>query len=169
MGEMFDDDGELDLPPPDLPELEPICFELANGHTVKIEARFWPGWQYYEDWISGLRPEPYFAIRVYCTQDTLPKRLTRVEEFRGDIDFCLTSIWDIWLWIGEFTSGRGMFDFDSFEDFSQYLSESIARLSANEPDADEHYRQLSQLTAPQWFDRIDDSIFNDQNDSGHHG
>ncbi|MGH7979014.1 MAG: hypothetical protein ACREE6_06525, partial [Limisphaerales bacterium] len=73
--------------PPDTNELEPIACQLANGHDLKIVARMWSRWRTYEEWVAGYTPEPYFAIRVYCTEGTLPKRLIWVEEYSGETDF----------------------------------------------------------------------------------
>lgn len=162
---MQDDEHAFSLPQSELPELEPICCDLANGHAVKIEARLWPQWRSFEEWAAGVWPEPYFGIRIYCTQDTLPKRLSWVEEFRDGLDFDVRRIHEIWQWLNELTRCRTVFEFDGFDDFVHHVSEGLADISSHEMDATEHYEQLPGLTAPQWFDHIDDSIFNDQNDA----
>jgi hypothetical protein len=164
---MHEDDSAFKLPPPQPPEFEPIVFKLANGHDVKIVARVWPAWRSYEEWAAGVWPDPYFGIRIYCTEGSLPKRLVWIEEFREHRDFNLTSAHSIWHWLTELTASRMVFDFDDFREFLDHVTEGIAHLSTHEHDAVEHFEELPRLTAPDWFDRIDDSVFNDHNITAH--
>ncbi len=159
---MHDEEHHLHLPLPDPPELEPILAKLANGHVVRFEARFWQQWRSYEDWAANVWPDPYFAIRVYCTEDTLPKRMVWREEISHLQDFDLSHIADIWEWLRELANSRAIFEFDQFDDLLHHVVEGVGHLSAQEPDATEHYAHLPGLTAPHDFDRVDDSIYTDQ-------
>ena len=163
---MRDDENAFVLPFLELPEFEPLCCTLANGHTIKIAAGLWSRWRTYEEWSSGFRPEPYFAIRFYCTEDTLPKRLAWVEEFCEKAEFPLCNFDQIWEWLANLCASRELFEFDDFPQFLDHVSEGIIRFSAVEPDAVEHIEHLPEITDPEAFDKVDDSIFNDQNDSG---
>jgi hypothetical protein len=147
-----------------LPDVEPIECELANGHAVKIEARLWQRVANIEDWAAGILPEPYFAIRLYCTEGTLPRRLAWLDEFRNEADFALVDFPGIWEAIEQLTSSRQFYDFDSFWEFAEHLGDLMQQYLSIEVDAVEHYADLPLLTAPQWFDRYDDSVYNDQND-----
>ncbi|MFN7139507.1 MAG: hypothetical protein ACK4UN_09220, partial [Limisphaerales bacterium] len=62
---MRDEEFNFDLPPSEFSESQVISCELANGHTVKIVAADWSRWRTYEEWASNIRPEPYFALRIY--------------------------------------------------------------------------------------------------------
>lgn len=161
---MHNEEHSLHLPPPDPPELEPILAELASGHALKLEARHWRSKPTVEELTSGRRPEPYFAIRIYCTENALPKRLLWSEELRDGTDFDVSRIAEIWEWLGELAGSRTMFEFDEFDDFLHHVIDGICQLSAQEPDATEHYQYLPGLTAPHAFDRVDDSIYTDQHD-----
>ena len=162
---MFDDEQPFHLPPPELPDLEPISCELANGHTLKLAARLWQRWRTYEDWIADVWPEPYFAIRLYCTENALPKRLVWTEEFREQLDFDAGRIPEIWQWLEEFTASRAIFNYDTLDEFVEELAERLAQFSAGGEDTVEHLQELPWLSAPDWFDRVDDSVFTDQNDA----
>jgi hypothetical protein len=164
-GAMHDDERFYRLPAPDPPPLDPIFCELANGHTVKFETRFWNRVWIYEEWAFGILSESVFEIRIYCTQDTYPKRLVRTEKFKADVDFDIRSIQEIWLWISDFCKSRAVFDFDDFESFVSHIASEIGEISHPESNAMEHYEDLQFLSVPAWFDRIDDSIFTDQHDT----
>lgn len=147
-----------------LPETQPIVCQLANGHAIKIAAGLWSRWRTYEEWAFRLTPQPYFAIRIYCTEDTLPKRLAWVEEFCEESDFSGHAFDEIWQWLAELSNGRAIFDFDSVHELLDYISDGIIELSVSDVDAVDHLRRLPQISDPDAFDKVDDSIFNDQND-----
>jgi hypothetical protein len=162
---MRDDEPTPELFLSELPERDPIVCELANGHTVKIVAALWSRWRTYEEWSAGVRPEPYFAIRIYCTETTLPKRLAWIEEYTEEADFPVSNFDEIWQWLTELCASREVFDFDDFREFMDHVSDGIIRFSTPEPDAVEHIEHLAELTDPEAFDKVDDSVFNDQNDA----
>jgi hypothetical protein len=162
---MRDDEPTPEMFLSELPERDPIVCELANGHTVKIVAALWSRWRTHEEWSAGIRPEPYFAIRFYCTETTLPKRLVWIEEFVEDADFFATNFEEIWQWFTELCASRAIFAFDDFYEFLDYVSEGVIQFSTPEPDAVEHIKHLSEITDPEAFDKVDDSMFNDQNET----
>ena len=146
------------------PEMDPIFCQLANGHAIKIEAAHWSRWRTYEDWASRFRPEPYFAIRIYCTEDTLPKRLVRVEEYCEGTDFMFLDFDGIWVWLQTFCESRDVYSFDAFSEFQDFISDQIIELSTPDSDVVEHLKHLPEITDPNAFDKVDDSIYNDQNE-----
>jgi hypothetical protein len=158
------DQHSFDLSPSDPPELEPIICQLANGHAVRIEAGYWSRWRTLEEWVSETRPEPYFAIRVYCTEDMLPQRMVWVEEFCEETEFQLHDFDNIWQWLGDLCKSREVFAFDDLTEFLDHVSDAIIQFSTAEPDAVEHIERLSEFTDPDAFDRSDDSLYNDQNE-----
>jgi len=162
---LHDDKYFYEDEPADAHELEPIICQLANGHDIKIQARLWSRWRTYEEWISGVKPDPYFAIRIYSTQDTLPKRLAWVEEFCAETDFPHDYFDEIWQWLSNLCGGREVFDFDELNEFLDHLSDNILQFAMLESDAVEHFKHLPELFNPEAFDKVDDSAFNDQDDS----
>lgn len=149
--------------PSDLSEFEPVEFELCNGNQVKVAVG--PFWDRLtdEDRRVGVKPSQYLAIRVYSTEDVLPRSLALQWEFRGGAEFSVETIPKVWLWLRVLVESREYRDFDWFEDFLAAFGEQISYLSGEE-DAVEHIERLSEVVRPEAFDRVDDSIFNDQNE-----
>ena len=160
---MRHDEHSSGSPAADSPDREPIVCQLANGHAIKIAAAHWSRSRSYEDWASGLRPEPYFAIRIYCTENTLPKRLAWIEEFCEETDFPLHDFDSIWSWLTEFCKSREVFAFDDLCEFLDHVTDRIIQLSTPEFDAVEHLKHFSESTDPEDFYNPDDSIYTDQN------
>lgn len=143
---------------------EPCEFQLANGNNVKVVfAKFWERIRY-QDWREGARPAQYYAIKVYSTEDILPRRMAIHCEFRHGNDFPLTAIPKIWDWIEWLMEPRRLAEFDSLAEFIDALAEEMNRLSDEGEDAVEHIDHLPQLADPKAFDHEDDSIYNDQNE-----
>jgi len=161
---MQHEEHSFELPPSDPHELEAIVCQLANGHAIKIAAGLWSRWRTQEERVAGITPEPYFAIRVYCTEDTLPKRMAWVEEFCEETDFHLRDFEKIWQWLGDLCQSREVFAFDDLTEFLDHVSDSIIQFTTAEPDAVEHIEHLPEITNPEAFDKVDDSLYNDQND-----
>jgi hypothetical protein len=161
------EDIENSFLPPDSEPTEPeaICFELANGHNVKLHAKVWPG-QDYEDWISNNPTAPYFAIRIYSTENTNPRRLAYVDEFCEGADFAQHDFEEIWQWLTEFCRSRDVYEFDELEEFIDHVADSLVERFTSDMDAVDHIKHLPEICSPEAFDKVDDSIFNDQNDIG---
>lgn len=143
------------------PDLRPIECELANGHTLKIRANYWTYWGI-EEILLGTPPKTCFAIRVYCTENCLPKRLHRCEEFRAGMDFHILNIGEIWQWLLTLTQSRAIFEYDDFDVFVCDLADYLCRNFTAVTDVVSHFEDSTRISAPNWFDRVDDSIFNDQ-------
>lgn len=158
---IYDDELAFKAPALAPPDFEPIECKLANGHTLKIRANYWTPWDV-EEMLSGIPPKAYFAIRVYCTENWLPKRLHRCEEFRAGVDFHILNIGEIWQWLLTLTQSRAIFDYDDFDVFVYDLADYMGRNFTAETDTFSHFEELAWISAPKWFDRVDDSIFNDQ-------
>lgn len=158
---IYDDEFAFKAPAWVPPDFEPIECELVNGHALKINANYWMPWGI-EDLMSGIPPRAYFSIRVYCTENSLPKRLRRCEEFRAGVDFHILNIGEIWQWLLTHTQGRTIFDYDDFDVFVYALADYMGRNFTAESDTVSHFEDLAWISAPKWFDRVDDSIFNDQ-------
>ena len=139
-----------------LAERKLISCELANGHTVKFEWGPWALPRTIEDWANGVRLDPYFAIRVYCTENTIPKRLVLADEFRADVDFDLVHAGELWRGIVALLNTRSIVDYDSFDDLIHEITEMICGLGLHEADLCEHLANLPylmlQLTRQESFD-----------------
>jgi hypothetical protein len=145
--------------------LDPFEFQLANGHNVKIVyARFWERIRY-QDWREGARPAKYRAIKVYCTEDTLPRSMAIHCEFRAGKEFALPTVPKIWDWLDELIQSRRFAEFDAVTEFIDELADQLIALSYAGGDAVEHFDHLSEISQPEFFDKVDDSLFNDQSDS----
>ena len=144
---------------------DPCEFQLANGNNVKIVfAKFWERIRY-QDWREGARPAQYFAIKVYSTEDILPRRMAIHCEFRSGLDFALVAVPRVWEWLGGLLENRGHLKFDDVDAFIAELAENIEAFSDAGEDAVEHIQHLPEITDPEAFDKVDDSVFNDQQDS----
>ena len=142
-------------------------FQLANGNNVKVVfAKFWERIRY-QDWREGARPAQYYAIKVYSTEDTLPRCMAIQCEFRGGKDFALPAVPKLWEWLGDLLDNRGYVKYDDVGEFIEELAANMAELSDAGEDAVEHIEHFPEMTAPAEFDKVDDSVFNDQNDSEH--
>ena len=143
---------------------EPCEFQLANGNNVKVVfARFWERIRY-QDWREGARPAQYYAIKVYSTEDILPRRMAIHCEFRGGNDFAFSAVPKIWDWLDWLMEPRRLAEFDSLAEFIDDLAEEMNRLSFEGEDAVEHLARLPQIQDTKAFDHEDDSIYNDQNE-----
>ena len=132
---------------------EAFEFQLANGNNVKVVfAKFW---------------ERIHAIKVYSTEDTLPRCMAIHCEFRGGKDFVLPAVPKLWGWLADLLDNRGHVKYDDLSEFIDELAANMAELSDAGEDAVEHIEHLPEMTAPAGFDKVDDSAFNDQNDSKH--
>lgn len=151
--------------PLDPASLAPCTFELANGHGVRIEfGKFWERAAWDHSGPSAIIKD--FFFRVYSTEDTFPKNFTFQWEFRADKEFNLEAVTKIWDWLSDLAETREFLKYDSLEEFIEEFEATITELSAAGEDAVEHFEHLPELYIPEWFDRVDDSLFNDQNDSG---
>lgn len=139
-------------------------FQLANGNDVKVVfARFWERIRY-QDWREGARPAQYFAIKVYSTEDTLPRSMAIHCEFRAKHDFSLLEVPNLWEWLNNLISERQFAKYNWLEDFIEELAEKLAEFSDAGQDAVEHVEYIPEITDPASFDKVDDSMFNDQNE-----
>jgi len=156
-------------PPEDYPletaGFDPFEFQLANGHDVKIVfAKFWARIRY-QDWQEGARPARYRAIKIYCTEDTLPRSMAIHCEFRAGKEFILPAVPKIWDWLEELVISRRFAQFDSVADFIDDLAEQLTLYSDIGEDAVEHVQHLPEIATPKAFDHdVDDSVYNDQNE-----
>jgi len=142
---------------------DPFEFELVNGHNVKIVfAKFWERIRY-QDWREGARPAQYRAIKIYCTEDTLPRKMAIHCEFRAGKEFILPAVPKIWDWLEELVMSRQFAQFDSVTEFIDELAEQLTLYSDAGEDAVEHVQHLAEINVPEAFDHVDDSVFNDQN------
>ena len=144
---------------------DPVEFELANGNRVKIDfAKFW---ERLTDLAqrAGELPGQFYAIRVYSNEGVLSNHLTFQFEFRANHEFRLVVVPRIWEWLFSLIENRGHLKYDTFDDFAEEFAEQIALLSDSAEDAVEHFQHLPKVTDPESFDKVDDSVFNDQNEN----
>jgi hypothetical protein len=139
-------------------------FQLANGNNVKVVfAKFWERIRY-QDWLEGARAAQYYAIKVYSTEDILPRQMAIHCEFRGGRDFAFPAVPKIWDWLDGLMDPRRLAEFDSLAEFIDELAEEMSSLSDAGEDAVEHVQHLPEVADPESFDHEDDSIYNDQDE-----
>jgi hypothetical protein len=145
--------------------IEPFEFELPNGNRVRIVfARFW---ERLTDLARFGREKPcqFYAIRVYSSEDVLSNQLAVQEEFRAGHDFDIVIVPQLWGWLESLVGNRSHLQYDSLGDFVEAFAEQLAKMSDAHEDAVEHLTHLPEICDPEAFDHIDDSVFNDQNES----
>ena len=152
------------------PDFEPIEFELANGHTVRVEYSVYWDIPTKAERLEGATHRQYSAIRIFSTEDTFPRRLELCDELRSEATFDPNHEERIWKWLEGLVAARRYRDYDWAEEFLEEFEEAIARICAEGEDSVEHIDRLPEQepAAPggeDAFDPEDDSNFNDQNDS----
>jgi hypothetical protein len=152
------------------PDFEPIEFELANGHAIRVEyAVFWDIPTRPER-AEGALPRQYTAIRIFTTEDTYPRRLDLCDELRSDVTFDPVYEERIWNWLEEMVRVRRYVGYDWAEDFVEDFQAAIAVICAEGEDAVDHIARLPEQESESplendEFNPDDDSNFNDQNES----
>jgi hypothetical protein len=142
---------------------DPFEFRFANGTTVKLVfAHFWERISS-ADRREGAIAQKYFAIRIYSNENRLSGHLVLQSELRAEHEFRLSSLTSTWEWLHELVDTRRHINYEDLDDFVEDLTRHLEEL-LNE-DAVEHYEHLSTLNDPEAFDRVDDSVFNDQKDN----
>ena len=144
-------------------DFDPIEFELANGHEVRVEAgEFWQKLDA-EDIRRGVIAEKVYSIRLYCSEDTFPKRHKLRDELRNGYEFTRSSTPEILDALKEHISSRDFLEHDECIDFLDWFLEMAEEKWGVPVDAADHLGRLSKISDPEAFDRTDDSIFTDQN------
>lgn len=154
----------MEEPPTEPLEFDPVEFQLCNGNLVKIAVgHFWVRLTN-EDRRNRVQPTQYWAIRVYSTEDVLPRALVLQWEFHGGAEFSIEALPKIWSWLLTLVDSRAYREYDNFDEFLEDFGEQIGCLSEEEEDTVEHIERLPEIANPDAFDRVDDSIFNDHNE-----
>ncbi len=152
---------DLALANSDLKECE---FQLATGNNVKvIFAKFSPRLRY-RSWHEG-PPLLYYAIKVYSSEDILSHQTAIHCEFRAAKDFAVLALPSIWGWLDDLVKSRRFVEFNSLTEFIDELADAMNQFSDIGEDAVDHVQRLPELVSPETFDKVDDSIFNDQNET----
>ena len=86
-------------------------------------------------------------------------------ELRDKYEFDTAQVENIWEWLQSLVENRGQIAYDGLEDFVDDFSHQISEMRGE--DAVEHFIHLPEITDPESFDKVDDSVFNDQNENGH--
>jgi len=143
------------------PLFDPCEFQLATGNTVKIVfAHFWERLTD-SDRQLGAKPGQYFAIRIYSNEDVLSNHTTLQYELRDKYEFDTAQVENIWEWLQSLVENRGHILYDGLEDFVDDFAQQISEML--DEDAVQHFERLPQISDPESFDKMDDSVFNDQN------
>ena len=139
---------------------------MANGNHVRIVfGIYWDRVDNLEAGCAECRRE-YWAIKVHSNEDMLSGRMVAQHDFRAGHDFEPDTIFDIWDWLHDLVSHRVHIHYDTLDGFIHDFSQALNDFHEASEDAVSHYFQLPELADPEAFDKVDDSIFNDQNDSG---
>jgi hypothetical protein len=142
---------------------DPCEFQLATGNSVKIVfANFWERLTD-SDRQLGAKPGQYYAIRIYSNEDVMSSHMTLQYELRDKYEFDTAQVENIWEWLQSLVENRGHIVYEGLEDFIDDFSHQISEMLGE--DAVEHFKHLPEITDPESFDKVDDSVFNDQNDS----
>lgn len=144
--------------------IEPIEFDLAHGAMIRVAlGYFWTKVNDFDQSI-GIKPERYFAMRFYTDEGTGARRFRQFHELTHGKEFEYKFCPKIWRWLLDHATSRQRFDHEDSDGFVTAFEEVIDRIHAEDDDMIEHLERLPLLTYPDAFDRIDDSVFNDQTD-----
>lgn len=144
--------------------VDPIEFDLANGSKIRVFLSFFWTKVSELDRRMGAKPVRYFAMRFYSDEDSSPRRIQQIHELFHGKDFQYRFCPKIWRWLIDHSTSRARFDHEAADDFLTVFEEVIDRIHSEDEDMIEHLENLPALSFPEFFDRIDDSIFTDQSD-----
>ncbi len=77
-------------------DLDPIEFELPNGHLVRVEYAVFFDQPTRAQRLEGIEPRRYSAILIFSTEDTPRRRLELWDELRSGVAFDPT--WEERIW-----------------------------------------------------------------------
>jgi hypothetical protein len=105
-------------------EVDSVEFQLVNGHDVRIAVgEFWekldPGGSRY-----GF-PKKLFAIRVYCSEGTLPFRHKLVHSLKDEREFTRSSVPEIFEALRQHISSNDYREHDELYDFLEWFLEMV--------------------------------------------
>ena len=137
-----------------------IKFQLANGHDVRISIKPYSFYEY------GVIRTQYYSVGIFSSDGTLPTTMIEQHAFRIDQVDSHDVIPPLWKWLEDLAaSPRRVAEYEDIDDFAESLSDQISILLSAPEDAVEHLDHLPEKTNPEAFDKVDDSIYNDQDDS----
>lgn len=143
---------------PQIEEYDPIKFELASGAEIKVSlCLFWSSFSEL-DRILGQRAYQYLAIRIYGDEDSYPRRIQKIHEFRQGRDFNQRHCSKIWEWLIRHVASYERFEHECTDDFLTLLEEIIAEIVTEDEDMLEHLERLYSNTIPDEFELIDNPI-----------
>ncbi len=136
-----------------------VKFQLANGHDVRISIKAFTFYDF------GVIRTQYYSVGVFSSDGTLPTTMIEQHAFQIDQEDSHDVIPPLWKWLEELVaSPRRVADYDDLDDFVESMDEQINFLLSAPEDAVEHLEHLPETTNPTAFDKVDDSIYNDQNE-----
>lgn len=158
MSANFDPDNDHDDP------MAPVAFKLLNGNLVKVVAQeirrpFTP-----EDSFDDELPEKTYRIIVFSNDYTFENTPINQFDVEPGIDFTEEKIVEMLAAIREHIGADSRHDYEELDEFNEWLVETSIRIAECPEDAVGHYKKLPSVNYPEYFDRVDDSFFNDQND-----
>src|SRR4051812_12387501 len=92
--------------PMEAPELEPIEFELANGHAVRVEHYIFLDKPTRAQRLEGVASRKYSAICIFSTEDTFPRHFDLCDELRSGTTFEEHYEQRIWQWLEAMVADR---------------------------------------------------------------
>lgn len=159
---------ECETPPSAYPlsahEWPAVEFQMANGNDVRVEVDWFPEQLPSDEKERGVRPGYYYAIRVFSTEDSLSRSLDLHWEERPGKEFSFETLSKVWGWLEALVRSRGHVAYDFTEEFIEDFEDKLTAAQSDE-DAVEHLEHLPEIINQEAFDRVDDSIYNDQNDT----
>lgn len=125
-----------------------INFKTTSGHHVRVMMGYF--WEELtdSDKLFGYKPKQFHAIRVYSTEDTLPRRLELRHEYLANKDYQPGIEADLKMWLVSIMNDKRHGDYDSVEDFLTDLADSFERLAAEAGDLIHHLADPSMECDP---------------------
>ena len=106
-------------------EVDSVEFQLVNGHDVRIAVGEF--WEKLGPLALHLRYKPLkrFAIRVYCSEGTLPLRQKLAHQLNDGKEFTRVSVPEIFKALREHVASGDYREHDEFVDFLDWLLEMV--------------------------------------------
>ena len=144
--------------------MEPVVFKLLNGNLVKIVAQRIKRPYSPEDSTEDELPEKTYRLIVFSNDYIFENTPINQFEVEPGIDFTEETIVEMLAAIREHIGMDSRHDYEELDEFNEWLVETSLRIAECPEDAVDHLKNLPKLNYPEYFDRVDDSMFNDQND-----
>ncbi len=106
-------------------EVDPVEFQLVNGHDVRVAVGEFSEKLDPDAWRLGVIARKQFAIRLYCSEGTLPLRQKLAHQLNDGKEFTRGSVPEIFKALKEHLASGDYREHDEFVDFFDWFLEMV--------------------------------------------